>query len=129
MDKNLFKSSFLPACILFSILLLFIKLFENLSYKLIQNHQFYNLSTYQTLKLSILEVIFPYRFNSQTGQDKWILYEIYPGISNGFFVDLGSADGVKISNTKSLEDIGWKGICIDPFPKNMTTKPARFLKK
>jgi FkbM family methyltransferase len=34
-------------------------------------------------------------------------------------VDVGSADGEEMSNTKLLDDMGWKGICIDPFPKNM----------
>ncbi len=37
--------------------------------------------------------------------------------TNGFFVDIGAYDGIAISNTKLLEDIGWDGICIEPHPK------------
>ena len=58
-------------------------------------------------------------FPSQIGQDKWVLYRVFPGVSNGYFVDVGSADGAILSNTKALEEHGWKGICIDPFPTNM----------
>jgi len=58
-------------------------------------------------------------FKGVTGQDLWVLYSVHPGVTDGFFVDVGSADGVEISNTWALERKGWKGICIDPFPRNM----------
>jgi FkbM family methyltransferase len=58
-------------------------------------------------------------FKSVTGQDLWVLHSVHPGVTDGFFVDLGSADGVRISNTWALERNGWTGICIDPFPRNM----------
>jgi FkbM family methyltransferase len=58
-------------------------------------------------------------FNGITGQDLWVLHSVHPGVTNGVFVDLGSADGVRISNTLALEQHGWTGICIDPFPRNM----------
>ena len=58
-------------------------------------------------------------FKGVTGQDLWVLHAVHPGVSDGFFVDLGSADGVRISNTWALERKGWSGICIDPFPRNM----------
>ena len=35
---------------------------------------------------------------------------------NGFFVDIGAHDGISLSNTKFLEDIGWGGVCIEPHP-------------
>ncbi|KAK9918973.1 hypothetical protein WJX75_008386 [Coccomyxa subellipsoidea] len=35
-----------------------------------------------------------------------------------FYLDVGSNDGEELSNTKALDDQGWKGICVDPFPKN-----------
>jgi hypothetical protein len=44
---------------------------------------------------------------------------MFPGIANGFFLDVGSGDGYLISNTQALEARGWKGICVDPFPTNM----------
>jgi methyltransferase FkbM-like protein len=59
-------------------------------------------------------------FHSDACQDRWIVLEVYPGLRTGFFVDLGSGDGEAKSNTKVLEDLGWNGVCIDPFPTNMS---------
>jgi FkbM family methyltransferase len=58
-------------------------------------------------------------FKGITGQDLWVIHSVHPDTTNGFFVDLGSADGVAISDTWALEQNGWTGICIDPFPRNM----------
>ena len=58
-------------------------------------------------------------FKGVTGQDLWVMHSVHPGTTKGFFVDLGSADGVAISNTWALEKNGWTGICVDPFPRNM----------
>ena len=58
-------------------------------------------------------------FPSQIGQDKWVLFRVFPGVRDGYFVDVGSADGAILSNTKALEERGWSGICVDPFPTNM----------
>ena len=63
------------------------------------------------------------------GQDIWLLYHVYPGVTDGFFVDLGSADGEADSNTKMLETHGWSGICIDPFPSNMDHRTCRMFKE
>src|SRR3990167_3911424 len=35
-------------------------------------------------------------------------------IENGFFVEAGALDGLFMSNTKLLEDLGWNGILIEP---------------
>jgi FkbM family methyltransferase len=43
-------------------------------------------------------------------------YLWFRGKKDGFFIDIGAYDGVTISNTYSLEKIGWKGICIEPVP-------------
>jgi FkbM family methyltransferase len=43
--------------------------------------------------------------------------EIFNNKSDGYFVDIGAYDGLSISNTKFLEEIGWDGICIEPHPK------------
>jgi FkbM family methyltransferase len=58
-------------------------------------------------------------FKGIIGQDLWVMHSVHPGVTDGFFVDLGSADGVALSNTWALEHNGWTGICIDPFPRNM----------
>ncbi len=55
---------------------------------------------------------------SQIGQDIEVL-KYYKGKKNGFFVEIGASDGIKFSNTFLLEKkYGWKGICVEPIPKN-----------
>lgn len=44
------------------------------------------------------------------------IHELLNHKTNGFFIDIGAYDGVAISNTKFLEDMGWDGICIEPHP-------------
>jgi hypothetical protein len=68
-------------------------------------------------------------FPSQIGQDKWVLATTFPGVKNGFFLDVGSADGTVFSNTKALERHGWTGVCIDPFPTNMQDRSCQMLKE
>jgi FkbM family methyltransferase len=50
-------------------------------------------------------------------------------VKNGFFLDVGSGDGTYISNTKALEQKGWTGICIDPFPRNMQDRTCQIFKE
>jgi FkbM family methyltransferase len=53
---------------------------------------------------------------SQLGQDKDVL-EFYKNKKNGFFVEIGASDGIKLSNTYLLEKkYDWKGICVEPIP-------------
>src|SRR5688572_19238087 len=81
------------------------------------------------LLLSLREVLgLAPAFYSQVGQDKWVIETMFPGESRGFFLDVGSADGVQLSNTKALEERGWTGICVDPFPKNMAGRSCRMFK-
>lgn len=57
---------------------------------------------------------------SQLGADTWVLSYIK---EPGYFVDVGCADGEYISNTFLLEKNGWKGLCIDAFPRNFVNRP------
>jgi FkbM family methyltransferase len=59
------------------------------------------------------------QFRGTSGQDLWVMHSVHPGTTDGFFVDLGSADGHRSSTTWALEQNGWRGICVDPFPRNM----------
>jgi FkbM family methyltransferase len=68
-------------------------------------------------------------FYSQIGQDKWVLETVFPNLNDGFFLDIGSADGTLLSNSRALEERGWRGICIDPFPKNMEGRSCQMLKE
>lgn len=62
---------------------------------------------------------------SQFGADRWALHHNPNG---GFYLDVGCHDGVDISNTLLLDKAGWKGICIDPFPKNFEKRTAHVVK-
>jgi hypothetical protein len=72
----------------------------------------------------VKEVVGLVWFPSQIGQNKWVSETIFPGVNDGFFLDVGSAYGIVGSNTKALEDKGWTGICIDPFPEEMEPAPV-----
>lgn len=68
-------------------------------------------------------------FHGQFGQDRWIVCTVFPGVTDGYFVDIGCGDGVRSSNTKALEDIGWTGVGIDPFPTNWEGRTGRLFKE
>jgi len=53
---------------------------------------------------------------SQLGQDLAVI-EFYKHKKCGFFLEIGASDGIRMSNTKLLEDqYGWTGICAEPIP-------------
>jgi FkbM family methyltransferase len=57
------------------------------------------------------------KFYSQSGQDKYLIENIFQDKKNGIFVDVGAYDGITYSNTYYLEkEKGWSGICIEPNP-------------
>src|SRR6476646_7407217 len=82
----------------------------------------------RSLILSVKEKLGLVRFYSELGQDKWASESVFPGVKDGFFVDVGSGDGTNWSNTKALEEKGWHGICIDPFPKNMQGRTCQIFR-
>ncbi len=47
----------------------------------------------------------------------------------GYFVEIGCWDGELISQTAVMERLGWKGICVDPFPRNFENRTCRVVKK
>jgi len=54
---------------------------------------------------------------SQLGHDLLVIQKIFPQKHNGYFIELGAHDGIKLSNTLLLEkNYGWNGICIEPNP-------------
>lgn len=68
-------------------------------------------------------------YPSQVGQDKWVVETVFPGVTDGYFLDVGSGDGQFHSNTALLERRGWKGICVDPFPSNMDQRTCQVFKE
>lgn len=66
---------------------------------------------------------------SQLGAPEWVLAS--HGERPGFFLDVGCADADLISNTALLEQHGWRGIAIDPFPRNFSasTRPRTVVER
>jgi FkbM family methyltransferase len=68
-------------------------------------------------------------YPSEIGQDKWVLAKMFPGVTDGYFLDVGSGHGTIGSNTKALEERGWTGICVDPFPTHMEGRTCLMIKE
>jgi FkbM family methyltransferase len=86
-------------------------------------------SLVQALSLTVRETIGGGQsFPSEIGQDKWVAVKMFPGVTGGFFLDVGSGHGTIGSNTKALEELGWTGICVDPFPVHMEGRTCRMEK-
>jgi hypothetical protein len=64
-------------------------------------------------------------YPSEIGQDKWLLVKMFPGVRDGYFLDVGSGHGTIGSNTKTAEELGWTGICVDPFPVHMEGRTCK----
>ena len=54
-------------------------------------------------------------FRSQYGEDTY-LWDIFAGKTDGFFVELGAADGLLFSNSYVFEVLGWRGLLVEPHP-------------
>ena len=53
---------------------------------------------------------------SQLGQDLEVI-KYYKYKKNGYFIEIGASDGIKLSNTYLLEQkYNWTGICVEPIP-------------
>jgi FkbM family methyltransferase len=62
---------------------------------------------------------------SQFGIDSFVLDN---NPEPGFYVDAGCASGTFLSNTYLLDKKGWKGICIDCFPREFGDRTATVVK-
>ena len=78
-----------------------------------------DLSVWQAVSLTLQQTLGGPSYPSEIGQDKWVIFKMFPGVRNGFFLDVGSGHGTIGSNTKALEELGWTGVCVDPFPTHM----------
>lgn len=58
-------------------------------------------------------------------QDKWVVEELFYGLRNGFYVDVGANHPVTRNNTYVLDKVfGWAGISIDAGPQHKDKFPA-----
>lgn len=78
-----------------------------------------DLSWWQAAAVTWEEAMGGATYPSEIGQDKWVLAKVFPGVTDGYFLDVGSGHGTIGSNTKALEERGWTGLCVDPFPVQM----------
>jgi FkbM family methyltransferase len=75
------------------------------------------LSTVALISIILSGDLFGLDYVSQCEQDKWAIEEVFNFKRNGYFVDIGAADGVVISNTYVLEkEFQWSGVCIEASP-------------
>jgi FkbM family methyltransferase len=91
----------------------------------LENQRCCQLSIRRNLRVTLDEMSGRTAYPSEIGQDKWVLEKVFPGVTNGFFVDVGSGHGTIGSNTLALERRGWTGICVDPFPVHMEGRTCR----
>ena len=83
------------------------------------NEYIYNRYAFSALRPSFdRSLIINEGYQSQCGQDKWIVENLLPNLQQGFFVDIGAHDGISFSNTYFLETVmNWDGIAIEPIPE------------
>lgn len=55
-------------------------------------------------------------YYSQCGQD-WFVNFLFNDKSDGFFIDIGANDPIKINNTYFFEQKGWSGLAFEPLQK------------
>jgi hypothetical protein len=60
----------------------------------------------------------PREYFNETFNDRWIVEYVFPGKTDGYFVEAGAANGKAASSCYVLEqEFGWRGICIEPNPE------------
>ena len=52
-------------------------------------------------------------FKAQFGEDR-VLWQVFRGRPGGYFIEVGAYDGVTLSNTYFLEQMGWHGLLVEP---------------
>ncbi|MDZ7957762.1 MAG: FkbM family methyltransferase [Aulosira sp. DedQUE10] len=55
------------------------------------------------------------QYYNETNNDRWIAEYIFPNKRNGYFLEVGAANGKEVSSCYVLEkEFGWTGICVEP---------------
>ena len=95
----------------------------------LENRRCCQLSFMQNMQVTLDELRGLTEYSSEIGQDKWVLEKVFPDVTNGYFVDIGSGHGTIGSDRRTLEERGWTGVCIDPFPVHMEGRTCRMFKE
>jgi len=96
---------------------------------LAENRRCCQLPLSRAVAIAVQEALGNPPYPSEIGQDKWVAEAMFPDVRDGVFLDVGSGHGQIGSNTKALEDRGWTGICVDPFPTAMEGRDCQVIKE
>ena len=55
-------------------------------------------------------------YKAQFGEDR-ILWQVFRQRTSGYFIEIGAYDGVSLSNTYFLEQMGWCGMLVEAIPQ------------
>lgn len=66
----------------------------------------------------------PIEFRSQFGEDL-LLYNLFEGKPDGFFIEVGAYDGYTYAVTYAFECMGWTGLLVEPIPERFEACRAR----
>ena len=58
----------------------------------------------------------PGQFTAQDGEDV-LLAELFGYKTDGFFIEIGAYDGLYLSNSYFFEQLGWRGLLVEPLPE------------
>jgi len=67
---------------------------------------------------------------SQTGELELFLEETFKGKQHGYFIEVGAWNGHDLSQTAYMEEWhGWRGVCVDPFPRGFELRKCELCTK
>lgn len=66
----------------------------------------------------------PIEFRSQFGEDL-VLWHLFAGRRDGFFIEVGAYDGYTYSVTHAFEQAGWTGLLVEPLPERFEACRSR----
>jgi len=93
------------------------------------NHLVFELPVRDSVWAAVKQTLHVQKWYAAGQQDMWVALAVEPGKRNGYYVDVGAADGIVHSNTYVFDRMGWKGVCIDPFPTNMQVRTCQVFRQ
>lgn len=66
----------------------------------------------------------PIEFKAQFAEDV-VLWDLFAGQPDGFFIEVGAFDGYNYSVTYAFDTVGWKGLLIEAIPERFEQCKAR----